>query len=130
MKRIAAVALLYVIAALPAAAAEDNVYAFPVPDTDAPLPPDVAALKSELARLTWFSLLHEADSFSIYGGLFIPRLHADGAEAGVRRNAPTYGLHAQLYGSPGIGVRFSWDRDVAGGRSGDNRYSLSATIKF
>lgn len=136
MKNIAIVTLLYAFAAQPACASDDSTYAFPKPGTDTPLSPDADATtwKSELAKLTWFSLLQdqepENEGFSLHGGLFIPRLHAGGAEAGVRRNTATYGLHGQLNSSPKIGIRFGLDRYVAGENAGGNIYSLSARVKF
>ncbi|HZW24260.1 MAG TPA: hypothetical protein VFF26_02145 [Gallionella sp.] len=134
MKNIAIVTLLYAIAAQPVCASDNSTYAFPEPDMDTPLLPDAAAWKSELARLTWFSLLreqeHEDEVFSLYGGLFIPRLHAGGAEAGIRHNTATYGLHGQLNSSPKLDIRFGLDRYIAGKNAGDNVYSLSARVKF
>lgn len=136
MKNIAIATLLYAIAAQPACASDDNVYAFAVQDADTPLSPDAEAAtwKTELARLTWFCLLPEKgaenEGFSLHGGLFIPRLHAGGAEAGAPRNTATYGLHGQLNSSPKIGIRFGLDRYVAGGNAGGNIYSLSARVRF
>ncbi|MFZ3019860.1 MAG: hypothetical protein WA056_15540 [Gallionella sp.] len=124
MKNIAIATLLYAIAAQPVHASDDNARVFPEPDTDA------AAWKSGLAKLTWFSLLQESEGFSLYGGLFIPPLHAGGIDIRMRRNAATYGLHGQLNSSPKIDILFGMDRYVAGENAGNNIFSLSARIKF
>lgn len=135
MRNIAIVALLYAIAAQPACA-DDSVYALhePEADTSRSKDADAATWRSELAGLTWFSLLpergSESEGFSLHGGLFIPRLHAVDAADGMRRNTATYGLHGQLNGSPKVGIRFGLDRYVAGGSAGGNIYSLSARVRF
>jgi hypothetical protein len=124
MKNIAIVTLLYAIAAQPVYASDDNARVFPEPDTDA------AVWKSGLAKLTWFNLLEESESFSLYGGFFIPRLHVNGLDIRMRRNAATYGLHGQLNSSPKIDILFGMDRYVAGKNAGNNMFSLSARIRF
>ncbi|HCI13392.1 MAG: hypothetical protein A2063_10940 [Gallionellales bacterium GWA2_60_142] len=124
MKNIAIVTLLYAIAAQPAYASDDNARVFPEPNTDA------AAWKAELAKLTWFSLRQESEGFSLYGGLFIPPLHARGIDIRMRRNAATYGLHGQFNSSPKIGILFGLDRYVAGENAGNSIFSLSTQIKF
>ncbi|OGS81447.1 MAG: hypothetical protein A2061_04990 [Gallionellales bacterium GWA2_59_43] len=126
MKKIAVIVLLYVIAALPAYA--DDAYMLAEPDANAVLLSADSGLKSGIARLSTFSLLQVSDTFSLHGKLTVPRITA--AETGVQRNAVTYGLRGQFDSSPTLGVRFGWDRYVAGRNSGDNLYSLTAIVKF
>jgi len=126
MRKIAVIALLYVIAVSPACA--DDAYGLAGPDADAGLLSADSGLESGLARLSTFSLLQVSDNFSLHGRLSVPRITA--AETGVQRNAATYGLRGQFDSSPKLGVRFGWDRYVAGQNSGDNLYSLTATVKF
>jgi hypothetical protein len=132
MKRIAAITLLYAIAAMSAFAADDNAY--PNPDTpDALRNAMLGEIRAKADRLSKFSLLELNDNFSLYGKLSIPRL--TGHEAGIQRNAVTYGLHGQLgsiqgMGIPKMGIRFGWNRYLAGSNTGDNLYSLTAEFKF
>lgn len=130
MKRISVVALLYAIAGLPAYAADDGAYVFSAPDADRLLPPAVRSWKAELARLGTISLWQVNDGLALYGKLSVRHLHAGDAEAGIHYNSPTYGLRGQFDSPQGIGIRFGWDRYVAGANSGDDLYSLSATVKF
>lgn len=138
MKKITAVALLYAISAMPAFAADDYVY----PEPDAPGKLGNAMLSNAMRgginakanRLSTFSLLELNNNFSLYGKLSIPRL-TTGDETMMQRNAVTYGLHGRLEGLPGVGiprmgVRFDWNRYLAGPNTGGNLYSLTAEVKF
>lgn len=133
MKKIAAVALLYAIAAMQALASED--YAIPEPDApEAPRNATLDKIREKADRWSTFSLVEVNDNFSLYGKLSIPRI-TTGSEAGMQHNAATYGLHGQFGGPPGVGIkkmgfRFGWNRYLAGRNTGDNIYSLTAEIKF
>lgn len=133
MKKIATIALLYAITTMPAFAAEDYL----APEADAP---DVlrnamlGEIRAKADRLSTFSLLEVNNNFSLYGKLSVPRL-TTGIETGMQRNAVTYGLHGRLgsmagIGIPKMGIRFGWNRDLAGQNTGGNLYSLTAEIKF
>lgn len=136
MKKIAAIALLYAISAMPALAADDYAYLEP----DAPSTPGnimLGEIRAKADRLSTFSLLELSNDFSLYGKLSIPRL-TTGGETGIQRNAVTYGVHGQLgsmagIGIPRLGIRFGWNRHLAGPNTGDtggNLYSLTAEVKF
>ncbi|WP_435627565.1 hypothetical protein [Candidatus Ferrigenium straubiae] len=133
MKKIATIALLYAIAAMPVYAAEDYL----VPEADAPdvlRSATLGKIRASADRLSTFNLLEVNNNFSLYGKLSIPRL-TTGIETGIQRNAVTYGLHGQLgsmagIGIPKMGLRFGWNRDLVGPDSGGNMYSLTAEIKF
>lgn len=128
MKKIAAIVLLYVIATLPAFAADNDAHALSEPDAGTPPFPALDALKSEVARLSSFKLLQVSDSFSLYGKLSVPRITA--AEVGAHRSSATYGLRGQLGGRSRVDIRFGWDRYIAGQYPNDNLYSLTATVDF
>ena len=130
MRKIATIALLYAIAATPAFAAED--YAVQEPDTLRNAMLDKIRTKAD--QLSTFSLLELNDNFSVYGKLSIPRL-TTGNEAMMQRSAVTYGLHGRLgstqgMGIPKVGIRFGWNRYLAGPDTGGNLYSLTAEVKF
>ncbi len=138
MKKITAVALLYAISAMPAFAADDYVY--PEPDAPGKLGNTMLSnamrggINAKANRLSTFSLLELNNNFSLYGKLSIPRL-TTGDETMMQRNAVTYGLHGRLEGLPGVGipkmgVRFDWNRYLAGPNTGGNLYSLTAEVKF
>lgn len=133
MKKITAVALLYAISAMPAFAADDYIY--PEPDAPGKLGNTMlGGINAKANRLSTFSLLELNGNFSLYGKLSIPRL-TTGDETMMQRNAVTYGLHGRLEGLPGVGipkmgVRFDWNRYLAGPNTGGNLYSLTAEIKF
>ena len=128
MKKIAAIALLYAIASLPAFAAND---ASPELNLEIPSPPTDGAERFVVERieeLGRFSLLQMGDRFSLYGRLSLRRV--DTVEAGVSHNAPTYGLHGQFDGTRNMVMRFGWDRYAVGPLAGGNLYLLSATLRF
>lgn len=127
MNRIAAIALLYAVASMPAVAADDSAY-MPA-ETDATPQAALKKLKAEIERMSTFSLLEKNGSFSLSGKLSIPRL-SSADEFATRRDAPTYGLRSQLVDTPTMGVKFGWDRYIAGKNSGDNLYSLTAVVRF
>lgn len=133
MKKIAAIALLYATAAMPAFASED--YAAPEADTPEALRnASLDKIREKADRLSTFSLVELNGNFSLYGKLSIPRI-TTGDEAGARHNTATYGLHGQFGGTPGTGIqkmgfRFGWNRYLSGRNTGDNLYSLTAEIKF
>lgn len=127
MNRIAAFALLYAVASMPALAADDSAYA--PAETDASPQITLKALKAEIERMSTFSLLEKNGGFSLYGKLSIPRI-SSAEEFAARRDAPTYGLRGQLVDTPKMGIKFGWDRYIAGKNSGDNLYSLTAVVRF
>ncbi len=134
MKKIAAIALLYTIASMPAFAADDdNAYAPPKLDMETlntPADETRQLIVERIERLSKFSLLQVNDNFSLYGKLSFPRINAGDAASGTHRNAVTYGLQGQLDSTPKIGIRFGWDRYIAGRNTSDNLYSLTAVVKF
>jgi|SRR3989338_77862 len=133
MKKITAIALLYAISAMPVFAADDYVY----PEPDAPGELGNAMLgeiRAKADRLSTFSLLELNGNLSLYSKLSIPRL-TTGDKAWMQHNAVAYGLHGQLgsmagIGIPKMGIRFGWDRYLAGPGTGGNLYSLTAEVKF
>ena len=133
MKKIAAIALLYAVTAMPTIASADN--AAPKPNASgAPSSITLSEIRGKFDRLSTLNLLESDGSFSLFGKLSIPRLSA-GDEAGMQRNAITYGLYGQIGGVPRMGTqkmgfRFGWNRYLAGPNIGDNLYSLTAVIKF
>lgn len=133
MKKIAAIALLYAITAMPAFAAEDYL-ALEGDGPDALENAMFGKTRAKTDRLSTFSLLELNNNFSLYGKLSIPRLTTT-VETGMQRNAVTYGLHGRLgsmsgIGIPKMGIRFDWNRYLAGPDSSGNLYSLTAEIKF
>lgn len=134
MKKIAAIALLYAIAAMHACAADDsNAYSPLKLDLDTP---DMHTSETRqfiverIENLSKFSLLQVNDNFSLYGKLSFPRISSGNADSVIHRDAPAYGLHGQFDSTPRIGIRFGLDRYIAGESSGDNLYSLTAVVKF
>ncbi len=133
MKKIAAILLLYAIASMPVHAADDNTYALRQPATDTP---DTSAAETRqfiverIEKLSKFSLLQVNDKFSLYGKLSFPRINSGDADSTIHRDAATYGLHGQLDSTPRMGIRFGWDRYIAGQNANNNLYSLSAVVKF
>lgn len=133
MKKIATIALLYAIASTPSFAA-DNYLAPEAEAADAHRNAMLGEIRAKADQLSTFSLLEVNNNFSLYGKLSVPRLTTS-IETGMQRNAVTYGLHGQLgsmagIGIPKMGIRFGWNRDLAGPDSGSNMYSLTAEIKF
>lgn len=129
MKKITAIVLLFAIASMPAVA-DDNALAPAKPDMNALDEPDGGVSKADIERMSRFNLLQRNNNFSLYGKLSIPRLDTGDAQSGGYRNATTYGLHGQLDTAPNMGIRFGWDRYVAGQNADDNLYSLTAVFKF
>jgi hypothetical protein len=130
MKKITAVVLLFAIASMPALAADDNAYTLAQPDMYALDKPASGTGRADIERMTTFSLLQSNNNFSLSGRLSIPRLNTGDALAGAYSNAPTYGLRGQFDSTPNLGIRFGWDRYVAGQNTDDNLYSLTAVFKF
>lgn len=133
MKKIAAITLLYAIASMPAYAADDNAYALLKMETETQDMPAYEArqlIVERIETLSKFSLWQVNDNFSLYGKLSIPRITTGDAEAGTHRNAATYGLRGQLDSTPRIGIRFGWDRYIAGQNTNGNLYSLTAVVRF
>lgn len=127
MIRIAAIALLYAAASLPAMAAEDDIYT--PADTNAPSQPPLTMVKAQIERMCTFSLLETDGNFSLYGKLSIPRI-TTAQGVGPQPEAATYGLHGQFDRSARMGFKFGWDRYIAGQNAGNNLYSLSAVVRF
>lgn len=133
MRKIATITLLYAIAAMPAFAADDNIY--PKPDSpDALRNTMLGEIRAKADRLSTFSLLELNGNFSLYSKLSIPRL-TTGDKTMMQHNAFAYGLHGQLgsmagIGIPKMGMRFGWNRYLAGPDTGGNLYSLTAEVKF
>lgn len=130
MNRIAVVALLYVVASLPAFAADD---ASPELNLSIPSPPTDDAGRffvERIEELGRFGLLQMGDGFALYGRLSLRRI--DAIEAGLSHKAATYGLHGQFEfdGARNMVMRFGWDRYAVGPHAGGNLYLLSATIQF
>ncbi len=134
MKKIAASTMLYVIASMPAYAAdEDNAYVSIKEDNETLNTPAYETRRlivERVEKLSKFSLLQVNDNFSLYGKLSLPRLKTGDADNVIHRNAPTYGLRAQFGSTPRIGIRIGWERYIAGQNANDNLYSLTAVVKF
>lgn len=139
MRKIAAIALLYAISATPAFAADDYAYSEPgAPDalgyaTPSEIRANISKIRAKAGRLSTFSLVELNDNFSLYGKLSAPRFTGD--DAMLQRNAVTYGLYGRLgsvsgVGIPKMGIRFGWNRYLAGPDTGGNLYSLTAEVKF
>lgn len=131
MKKITAIALLYAIA-MPAFATDGSVTT--KPEADALRNATLNKIRAKADQLSTFSLLESKGNFSLYGKLSIPRLTTSD-EFGMQHKAVSYGLHGQLGSVPGIGpqkmgLRFGWNRYLAGPNAGDNLYSLTAEVKF
>jgi len=130
MRKITAIVLLYTIAAMPAFAADGNAY--PEPDASGTLGNTMfGEIRANVDRMSTFSLLELNDKFSLHGKLSIPRFNS-GDEAGIQRNAVTYGLLGSMtgIGIPRMGIRFGWNRYLAGPNTSSNLYSLTAEVKF
>lgn len=130
MEKIAAITLLYIIATMPVLAADDNAY--PEPDASGTLGNTMfGEIRTNADRMSTFSLLELNGNFSLHGKLSIPRFNS-GDEAGIQRNAATYGLLGSMtgIGIPRMGIRFGWSRYLARPDSGGNLYSLTAEVKF
>lgn len=122
MNRIAIVALLYATASMPVFAAGDA-QALAEADTLR------QNLRAGIDEISTFSLLETNGNFSLYGKLSHPRL-AGAEDLAPPRDAATYGLHGQFGSTSTVGIRFGWDRYIAGDKAGDNLYSLTAVVKF
>lgn len=122
MNRIAIIALLYATVSMPVFAAGD---AQALADADALR----RHLGASVEEMSTFSLLKTNGSFSLYGKLSHPRL-AGAEDLAPPRNAATYGLHGKFGNTSKVGIRFGWDRYIAGDHAGNNLYSLTAVVKF
>ncbi len=133
MKKIAAIPLLYAIVSIPAYAADDNAYASLRLDNEilnTPAAETRQFIVERIEKLSKFSLLQVNDHFSLYGKLSFPRIRSGDADSVMHSDAPTYGLRGQFDSTPRIGIRFGWDRYIAGQNTNDNLYSLTAVVKF
>lgn len=98
--------------------------------------------KADTFALSAVGTLPVSDSFSLYGklGYGSTKSSVSSTAAGVTgatRGTATYGLGMQYNATPGIGVRFGWDRygaaiTSAGAKQNynSNVYSLGAVFKF
>ncbi|BBI98524.1 hypothetical protein FGKAn22_02170 [Ferrigenium kumadai] len=133
MKKIAAIALLSAIVPVPVYAVDDNAYVSIKADDEALNTPAYETRRlivERLEKLSKFSLVEVSDNFSLYGKLSFPRIKSSDADNVIQRDAPTYGLHAQFNSPLRIGIRFGWDRYIAGQNANGNLYSLTAAVKF
>lgn len=131
MKKLAACALLYVIASMPAYAVDvAPPYAsfdLNTETLDASTKKNRQFIVERIESLSKFGLLQANDSFSMYGKL---SFRHSGTGNGTNHSAPVYGLHGQFNSTHGIGIHFGWDRYIVKQSSGDNVYTLTATVQF
>jgi hypothetical protein len=133
MKKITAISLLYALASVPAYGAGANTYAplqLNMETPDSPAYETRRFIVERIETLSKFSLLQVDDNFSLYGKLSFPRIDRVNADSMIHRNAATYGLRGQFQTGSRIGIRFGWDRYIAGQNANDNLYSLTAVVRF
>ncbi|HXU93677.1 MAG TPA: hypothetical protein VFP33_08485 [Gallionella sp.] len=133
MKKIAAVILLCAVAPLPAYASDDdNVYASANADDEAlnkQAHENRRFIVEKFEKLSKFSLLQVNDNFTLYGKLSFPRIKS-GDDSAIHRDGATYGLRGQFDSTSRVGIRFGWERYIAGQNTNDNLYSLTAVVRF